>query len=159
MRIASTQYSGKYEALEVYVSGCTMGCPGCHNEELWDFSLGDKITTRWLNELVKKINANKNLIKRVWILGGEPLDQDQDQLISLIMAVRACFVEVWLFTGYELESIPAKIVNLCDYIKCGPYRQELQGENVQLGVPLSSINQYIVKTGGEIGKGSRSAWR
>lgn len=148
MKIASTQYSGKYEALEVYVSGCTMGCPGCHNEELWDFSLGDKFTPEWLNELVKKINANKNLIKRVWILGGEPLDQDQKQMAKLIKGVRACGVEVWLFTGHGIDSVPVDMFKLCDYIKCGPYRKELYGENTQFGVTLSSTNQYIVKTGG-----------
>lgn len=145
MRIVSTQYSGKYEALEVYVSGCTRGCPGCHNSELYDFNLGDEFTTRWLNDFVRKINAYRKVVKKVWVLGGEPLDQDQAQLIKLLEAAKSCGVEVWLFTGYEAEDVPEDIARLCDYIKCGRYRRELSGDNVQFGVTLSSINQYIVK--------------
>jgi organic radical activating enzyme len=40
-------------AFEIYVSGCTRGCPGCHSPELQSFDVGQEITQ---HELYKLIN-------------------------------------------------------------------------------------------------------
>lgn len=28
----------------IFVSGCPHHCPGCHNQELWDSSIGTEVT-------------------------------------------------------------------------------------------------------------------
>lgn len=145
MKIAATQYSGKHRALEVYVSGCNgPHCKGCHNQELWDFNVGKEFDSEWEEEFIKKLHDFKAMIDKVWILGGEPLDQDHDQIMRLIDVCWANGFNVWLFTKRELKDIPGKILIRCNYVKCGPYIEELKtDDNKYFGVKLASSNQII----------------
>lgn len=63
-----------HAALEIYVSGCTRACPGCHNPEAQGYGKGLK-WPRWLAQNAWKIRQglNEKLFRRLWILGGDPL--------------------------------------------------------------------------------------
>ena len=145
MKIASTQYSGKYRAFEIYVSGCNgPHCDGCHNEQLWDFDVGEDFNPSLKESLIEKIREFNGLIDKVWILGGEPLDQDLSELLELLTFPDDLGLEVWLFTRREYDEIPIQVKVMCDFIKCGPYIKTLQTDsNVQAGVSLASSNQKI----------------
>jgi anaerobic ribonucleoside-triphosphate reductase activating protein len=145
MKIASTQYNLDKEALEIYVSGCTFNCHDCHNPELQDFNVGTNLQNAW-ESIEKKIINNPDLIKRVWVLGGEPLQQDD--ILYMLQFLRDIKMEIWLFTGYELEQIGAHIKAKCDYIKCGIYDDtKLVDDKVQYGVKLPSDNQHVYRKG------------
>ena len=108
IRIAATQYCLGNRALEIYVAGCKGNphCENCHNPELWDFSIGTLYDEDCKKPIINKILDNHNLIKRVWIVGGEPLDQDHQELYTLLQDMKNTSVEVWLFTRYDLEDVP-----------------------------------------------------
>ena len=146
MKIASTQYTLQHKALEIYLSGCDGHCGrGCHNQELWDFDIGNDYSSE-LPKIVKKAKDFKGLIDNLWILGGEPLLQEHIELMDLIHELKNTDKKIWLFTRYDIEEIPSYIKDICDYIKCGRYIPELVcDDNVQYGVKLSTSNQIIYK--------------
>lgn len=144
MNIAATQFSLIHNSLEIYLSGCNGNCIDCHNETLKDFDLGSNYLEK-INEISDKVSDFDILIKNIWILGGEPLDQNLDDLINMILRLRQLNKSIWLFTRYEIEKIPKEVLGLCDYIKTGKYVPELVTENnIQYGVKLATSNQKII---------------
>lgn len=147
MNIASTQYSLNTESFEIYVSGCYGNCKGCFNPILKDFSIGSPLVLQ-LPSIIEKIKENDLVIKKIWILGGEPLDQSTDELVELLNALKFLNKELWVYTRHSLESVDNRIKELCDYIKCGEYREDLRTEdNIQYGIKIASSNQKINKKG------------
>ena len=143
MNILTTEYSLKHKALEVYLAGCRTHCPGCHNPESWDFKQGKDWKKR-LPSLEKKLR--ESLVQCVWILGGEPLDQEHEELRSFLTWLRNFDKDVWLFTSRELDEIPHDIITLCAFIKTGKYVEALRSDtHFKHGVKLSTTNQNIWK--------------
>lgn len=144
MKIASTQYSLKYESFEIYLSGCDGYCGDkCHNKELWDFNLGTDYKLM-LPSVIDKIKEFDLLIKWIWILGGEPLLQDISDLIDLLRQLRKTEKPIVLFTRFELEDIPIDVIDLCDYIKTGPYLPKFRTDDYHsYGIPLATSNQRV----------------
>ncbi len=149
MNIAATQYSGKYRALEIYVSGCKgPHCPGCHNSDIQTFDCGTKFDEDMAKFILTKIHLFDNMIDRIWILGGEPLDQDTGDLSYLFEMLIRTGKEIWLFTRYDLREIPEFILAKCSYVKSGRYDETMVIEEKEMyGVTLGSSNQTIYKRG------------
>lgn len=149
LKIITTDYSMATRSYDVFFSGCKMGkhCPGCHNSEAWDFNVG----TDWKKHILKISKDLKqfgSLIDKFFILGGEPLDQDLDELYLCMGALKEFGKELWLFTRRELDEVPEEAKQIFDYIKCGPYKEELTADHhVFYGVKLATANQRIYKKG------------
>jgi hypothetical protein len=80
------------------------------------------------------------------IFGGEPLDNDHDELLQLLFDLRGLNKKIWLFTRYEFDELPKFILDLCDYVKCGRYLEDLKTDNnIMFGIKLASSNQKIYK--------------
>ena len=150
MNIVSTEFSLERKALEIYVSGCSIGCPECHNPELQDPTKGSNYQT-WIKKIVNKVMEFDILIENIWLLGGEPLDQDPNCLLDLLFAIRNLGKPLWLFTGYsDINSINKDILHYLDFIKLGPYIACIKTENnIQHGVKLASSNQEIIDLRGK----------
>ena len=145
MNIVSTQFTLKHESYEIFLSGCNGSCEGCCNPELKHFDLGvpyqDKIC-----EIFNKIKEFDLLITNIWILGGDPLDQNVDELLDLLLKLKSLNKKIWIWTRYDIDKIPKQILNICDYIKCGEYISDLKcDDNVQYGITLATKNQKIYK--------------
>ena len=46
--------NGEGIRVSLFVSGCTLKCKGCFNEESWDFNAGKPFTIETLNEILKE---------------------------------------------------------------------------------------------------------
>ena len=151
MNILSTQYTLKNKVFEIYVAGCSAipHCTNCHNPETWDFNQGDFFDDKYFKEKIEiKIIEFDSMIRNIMIFGGEPLDQPIEELIYLLSKLYKCKKTIWLFTRNEIENVPDKIKEYCNYIKCGSYVPELTTENnIQYGIKLATSNQYIYKKG------------
>lgn len=150
IRISATQYTLNNKTFEIYVAGCNANphCDDCHNPELWNFENGNIYEDRLKKELISKIDRFTDIIDSIWLLGGEPLDQNIEELRNLIVDIKSSNKPIWLFTRYELKDVPTSILPLCDYVKCGRhYRDKLSDTNIQYGVTLSTYNQRIYKKG------------
>lgn len=143
MRIAGTEINLQHRAFEIYVSGCNPPhCPGCHNPELWDFSVGKKLY-RIIGDILAKAMQLRDarLIDYIWILGGEPLDQDHDCL-ELLLKICRDIAPVVLWTHYD--NIPNWTVHLVDYVKTGPYKNNSTDYIEPLfGIRLANLEQKI----------------
>lgn len=144
MRIAGTEINLAFKAFEVYVSGCcSPHCKGCHNEELWDFGVGDlwQDSAKKLKEKAVELRQ-AGLADYAWILGGEPLDQDLDSLEDLIWVLKDAGLRIVLWTHYE--EVPKRILDVVDYVKTGPYIEGQEGYNEPVfGVKLANVEQRM----------------
>ena len=121
MRIAGTEINLQHKALEIYVSGCrSPHCKGCHNPELWSFDVGVDCDPEELAKLTNQLRELKTakLVDYVWVLGGEPQDQPEAELITMLRELSA-IAPVMLWTSYE-EVKPA-LLPYVTYAKFGPY--------------------------------------
>lgn len=151
MNIISTQYTLKYKSFEIVISGCKgengIHCKECHSPETWNFNIGNNYL-EWFPNLLNKINDNSNMINWIWIYGGEPNDNDLDDLKNMLLKIKSLNKPILLFTRYSLESVPDFEKQICDYIKCGEYKPELKTDNnICYGIKLATSNQYIYKKG------------
>lgn len=145
MNINGTIYELNRKSLEIYLSGCKKPhCDGCHNPELWDFDNGIS-WKKFVPEITDKIN--NHMVDEIWILGGEPLDQNKKQLIELLSLINLYEnVIVYLFTRYEIMN--RKIFNLVDYVKTGKFDKELDSYyDWNHNIELASWNQKIIEGG------------
>lgn len=86
----------------VFVSGCTRHCPGCHNQQVWDFDYGRPYTP----DIEQYIDSTLDRADGLSILGGEPLELKNQ--IGVYWLVHCAFMKrksVWLYTGYLWEEI------------------------------------------------------
>jgi anaerobic ribonucleoside-triphosphate reductase activating protein len=151
MNIIGTSYTLQHKSFDLYISGCSGNphCEGCHNPESWNFDQGKKYNQNYFTKIKSKILDFNDLIENIMIFGGEPLDNNHNELIELLEDLTSLNKSVWLFTRYDFEEIPMDIKSLCDYIKCGKYNKEMITENnVQFGIKLATANQKIYKIGG-----------
>ncbi len=149
MRVASTQYSVVNQSFEIYLSGCDGYCgDDCHNKELWNFDLGKNYKTELL-KIISKIVDYGDLINAVWLIGGEPLLNDDEDIIVLANALRVGTKKpLYLFTRFEICDIPKTVRSCFDYIKCGCYNSKYKDDNYYSeGVKLATTNQKIYKVG------------
>lgn len=149
IHIAATQYSINTQSMEIYLAGCKANphCKNCHNPELWDFDYGKEYTSEIRETIIDKIKSFDNIIDGIWILGGEPLDQDIKELEHLIDDFRGLKKKLWLYTRFELDELPEDIKKRVDFIKTGRYVPEEKSDHVEYGVVLASANQHIYKRG------------
>lgn len=89
----------------LFLQGCSHHCKGCFNESTWDFNGGRELTKNIENELA--VMCRKDWIDGLSILGGEPLDQNLDELSDLLFNVTLGLTNfpIWLWTGYTVEEM------------------------------------------------------
>jgi hypothetical protein len=165
MNIAATQFSLKFRAEEIYVSGCDGFCDTinrkyinvgidnarCHNPELWDFNIGaDSRDPIFLKTLEEKIIQFDNLINYIFIFGGEPLLQNRKDLYDFLMEIFKYNKRIVLFTRFsEGERNIEDLYPLLYAVKYGHFSYELRSDDYvdcSLGFPmnLASTNQKMV---------------
>jgi anaerobic ribonucleoside-triphosphate reductase activating protein len=102
---------------DLFFKGCNLHCKGCHNLELQTFS--EPNTS--IHDIIQAIQ--KNNIKILTLMGGEPLDVATVLLIELLRILKQTFPELKLslYTGHQLHEVPHELFCHLDYIKVGKY--------------------------------------
>lgn len=126
-------------ACTIWFSGCMMGCDGCHNPELQNHNVGVKHPWHSVYGCVSWIYQRAE-VTTVVMTGGDPLDQDQEELEVLCRELYNSKYKIWIYTGREFDEVPQYMKDYAHTIKCGPYIQSLRTD----GFPASS-NQYIMR--------------
>ena len=114
--------------VSVFFAGCLPNkckegnCPGCHNKKAQKFNVGEEYTEETKNYI---LDLCKNpYIAGLTVCGGEPYDQDEDQLVELLQEFRSQNPDknVWIFTGYEFERIKNRcLTKYVDVAVVGPF--------------------------------------
>lgn len=98
--------NGENVGISLFVQGCHFHCYNCFNQDTWDFNGGKKWTEGVENKFLEL--ASRPYIKRVSILGGEPLaNENLDEVFNLIDKVHFLVPQkiIWLYTGYTWEQL------------------------------------------------------
>lgn len=134
---------GPGKRVAIWMVGCSRGCKGCSNPELWRPNGQIPIEPKDLFSTISRI-AEENQVDGFTITGGEPFDQPDD-LLELAKLLRGLTADILVFSGYRHEELllRPKAVAILQQIAVlidGPYREELNA-----GLPLrGSSNQRIL---------------
>ena len=166
------KYSGLYKndfaaapgtSVTLFVSGCHLHCPGCHNPEAQDFNFGMLYTLDTTHEIIEALKAN-GIHRNLCIMGGEPLAwENRGTIQALIMDVKHELPDtpIYIWTGYTYEWLQNEIANGAwpepdlkwilehiDVLVDGPYIQEQRDTTLLM---RGSRNQRILHlVGGKI---------
>ena len=128
-------------SVTIWFSGCDFKCKNCYNRKLWNKKYGHGHSAKAVAKIVRA-ECNKLGLKSVVLLGGEPLQQDEQELLSLCQLLTEAGLKIWLYTGYDFDQIKdLQIINYIYTIKCGRYIDKLK----QDGFPASS-NQRVYRS-------------
>ena len=92
--------------ISLFVSGCTHHCPGCFNEETWDFNFGDPFTKEVEDDIIEHLRPS--YIDGLSLLGGEPMEaQNQRALLPFLERLKqeVPHATVWIYSGYTFEQL------------------------------------------------------
>ena len=140
--------------LEIYFTGCSLRCSGCHNSFLQERT-SENTRELSVEEILEELKDYISITSQVHILGGEPLEQDHRTLSSFLKGLREMgFTNIILFTGWDFpQSYVEKereLFQYCDYIKIGHYDENKLNKERTLAtnspnIPLASKNQTFLK--------------
>ena len=103
--------NGEGVGVALFVQGCHFHCYNCFNPNTWDFNGGKEWTKQKEKEFLELVN--RPYIKRISLLGGEPLaDENLDSMLKLVNKINVLFPKktIWIYTGYAFEQIMNPIV-------------------------------------------------
>lgn len=105
--------NGENVGVALFVQGCPFNphCKNCFNPNTWDFNGGKEWTKQKEKEFLELVN--RPYIKRISLLGGEPLaDENLDSILKLVNKINVLFPKktIWIYTGYTFEQIMNPIV-------------------------------------------------
>jgi len=114
---------GPGERFVIWVQGCPLRCPGCHNPQFLAFRDAAWVDVGDLADHVKIIHG----IEGVTFVGGEPFAQAR-ALASLAARLRDTGLSVMAYSGFTLDQLLAGVtpdalalLNACDLLMDGPY--------------------------------------
>lgn len=123
-----------YVGFTAVFSGCRRAlsgnpCPDCQNPSFWGRLDWDGYTHDWIVDYARKkyeriIAINPDTRFFYCVLGGEPLDQDERELIIVhnnVMKGCGRKIPTVLYTGYDTFQASAYARNFADFVKVGAY--------------------------------------
>lgn len=140
-RVRHTTAEGPGQRYAIWVSGCSIRCPGCCNPHLFDAEAGDRVA---VDDVLADIGATDD-VEGVTLLGGEPFDQ-ASALAELAAVVRELGLSVMVFSGYRLEALRRRgegeqaLLGEIDLLVDGPYMEALHQTDRRW---IGSSNQRI----------------
>ena len=98
--------NGEGIGVALFVQGCHFRCNNCFNPETWDFNGGQEYTPQIHKKFMELID--RPYIKRVSILGGEPLcDENALDILTVVTDIKENFPskKIWIYSGYTYDEI------------------------------------------------------
>ena len=138
----------------VFFSGCTHDCFNCFNKEYQDFDFGEEFTQKQIDEVIYYLS--KDEVSGLTILGGEPLQQNYEDMINFLIQVRkATQKSIWIYSGYTYEEIlncekKTNIISYCNVLVDGRYEENLKNLRLKF---RGSTNQRIIDIHNSLNEG------
>ena len=129
----------------LFVQGCDRFCKGCFNPETWDFCGGEEWTKEIEDQFIKDLN--RPYIKRLTIVGGEPLhDKNVESVYNILIRAKQVKpnISIWIYSGFRYEDISDKAkecLSMADILVDGPFIEELKDVSLNF---RGSSNQRII---------------
>lgn len=108
-------------SLAIHFTGCPLKCRGCHSSDLWNSDVGNYLDASQFDQIVTHYSK---YISCVVFMGGE---WQLASLIEMIHIAKLKNKKTALYTGLQIDEVPEELTQILDYLKYGPYIQELGG--------------------------------
>ncbi len=153
--------------VSLFVSGCTRRCPGCFNQEAWDFHYGNLFTEQVEEQIMQWLRPD--YIRGLTVLGGEPFEHsNQAGLLPLLKRVKKLLPDkdIWCFSGYlfdedicgrmcrEWEETP-EMLSCIDVLVDGRFEEALKNVNLRF---KGSSNQRTILVQESLREGKIILW-
>lgn len=140
--------NGEGLVVSLWVTGCPIKCPNCHNQAVWDKETGEEFTNETMQELLDALSDTR-VDKGFSVLGGEPLaDWNYSTVLEVVKTVREKFPtkKIWLWTGFNYDNVKnLEIFKYLDVVIDGMFIDSLKDEKTWW---RGSSNQRMIKLRG-----------
>ena len=154
--------------VSLFVSGCTHHCPGCFNQEAWDFHYGQPFTEETIQTILDMLRPA--YIRGLTLLGGEPFDpRNQEAVVQLLRRIKQELPEksIWAFSGYLFDrdilsgklgdwEITKEYLSYLDVLVDGPFVQEKKNLSLRF---RGSENQRLIDVPASLASGTVVLWQ
>lgn len=154
--------------VSLFVSGCTHRCPGCFNEEAWDFNYGRPFTQDTVDEILAMLSPDR--IRGLTLLGGEPFEpQNQGPIVELLRQIKSRYPNksIWAFSGYLFDrdilagrlgdrEITMEYLSYLDVLVDGPFVMAKKDLNLRF---RGSSNQRLIDVPASLESGTVVLWK
>ena len=154
--------------VSLFVSGCTHRCPGCFNEEAWDFSYGKPFTQETIDEILTMLAPDR--IRGLTLLGGEPFEpQNQGPVLELLRKIKNKYPHksIWAFSGYLFDKdilsgrlgdreTTMEYLSYLDVLVDGPFVMAKKDLNLRF---RGSSNQRLIDVPASLKSGEIVLWK
>lgn len=117
--------------VSLFVQGCHFHCKGCFNAETWSFNGGKEWTQETKDTFLKL--ADKPYVKRISILGGEPLAEENiNDVVDLMKTAKEMYRDklITIHTGYTMDELRDRkvedVFKYTDVMVTGRFVEELK---------------------------------
>ena len=153
--------------VSLFVSGCTHRCPGCFNEEAWDFDYGQPFDQNTIDEILEHLAPD--YVQGLTLLGGEPFDpRNQPSIVELLRQIKANYPKksIWAFSGYlfDRDILPGRLgdpditreyLSYLDVLVDGPFIQSRKNLTLRF---RGSDNQRLIDVPESLRRGEVVLW-
>ena len=153
--------------VSLFVSGCTHRCPGCFNEEAWDFDYGQPFDQSTIDEILELLQPD--YVQGLTLLGGEPFDpRNQPAIVELLRQIKAKYPHksIWAFSGYlfDRDILPGRLgdptitreyLSYLDVLVDGPFIQSRKNLTLRF---RGSDNQRLIDVPESLSRGEVVIW-
>jgi anaerobic ribonucleoside-triphosphate reductase activating protein len=153
--------------VSLFVSGCTHRCPGCFNQEAWDFGYGQPFDQSTVDHILELLEPS--FIRGLTLLGGEPFEpQNQPAILELLRQIKAKYPNksIWAFSGYLFDrdilagrlgdpEITREILSYLDVLVDGPFIQARKNLTLRF---RGSDNQRLIDVPATLKRGEVVLW-
>ena len=153
--------------VSLFVSGCTHRCPGCFNEEAWDFDYGQPFDQSTIDEILELLQPD--YVQGLTLLGGEPFDpRNQPAIVELLRQIKAKYPHksIWAFSGYlfDRDILPGRLgdptitreyLSYMDVLVDGPFIQSRKNLTLRF---RGSDNQRLIDVPESLSRGEVVIW-
>jgi anaerobic ribonucleoside-triphosphate reductase activating protein len=128
---------GPGKRIGIWFCGCSHGCKGCSNPELWQKQEKYKINIDSVLKLIHQI-SDTNPVDGFTITGGDPMEQSEE-LQHLLKMLKSISEDILVYTGFEIEELTENQLENISVLIDGKYVEELNDNSLLRG----SSNQRI----------------
>ena len=153
--------------VSLFVSGCTHRCPGCFNEEAWDFDYGQPFDQSTIDEILELLQPD--YVQGLTLLGGEPFDpRNQPAIVELLRQIKAKYPQksIWAFSAYlfDRDILPGRLgdptitreyLSYLDVLVDGPFIQSRKNLTLRF---RGSDNQRLIDVPESLSRGEVVIW-
>ena len=154
--------------VSLFVSGCTHRCPGCFNQEAWDFGYGQPFDQSTVDHILELLEPS--FIRGLTLLGGEPFEpQNQPAILELLRQIKAKYPNksIWAFSGYLFDrdilpgllgesAITREYLSYLDVLVDGPFIQSRKNLTLRF---RGSDNQRLIDVPASLSRGEVVLWQ